>query len=41
MIDVWNMTRKKVMEHVNGHVNVSLPGKEGMAVFAVIEDSGK
>lgn len=35
VIDVWNMTRKRVMEHVNGHVVIPLPGKEGMAVLAV------
>lgn len=36
-IDVWHMTRQKVMEHVNGHITVSLPGREGMALLAMAE----
>lgn len=33
-IDIWEMTRTKVMSGVNGSVFVTLPGKEGMAVLA-------
>lgn len=35
VIDVWEMTRKTVLEGVNGKVEVPLPGKEGIAVLAV------
>ena len=35
VIDVWEMTRKTVLEEVNGSVQVPLPGKTGMAVLAV------
>ena len=35
VIDVWEMTRKNVLEEVNGSVQVPLPGKTGMAVLAV------
>lgn len=34
IIDVWEMSRTKVMEHVNGHIQISLPGKEGIAILA-------
>ncbi|HAL73778.1 MAG TPA: hypothetical protein DCM45_01645 [Clostridiales bacterium] len=34
VIDVWEMTRKVVLEGVSGQVEVGLPGKEGMAVLA-------
>ena len=34
VIDVWEMTRTKVLEQVNGEVQVPLPGKEGIAVLA-------
>lgn len=35
VIDVWEMTRERVLESVSGEVEVSLPGKEGMAVLAL------
>ena len=35
VIDTWGMTRKVVMENVNGTVKVELPGKEDMAILAV------
>lgn len=34
VIDVWEMTRRPALEGVCGHVEVPLPGKEGMAVMA-------
>lgn len=34
VIDVWEMTKKKVLENVSGHTEIELPGKEGMAVLA-------
>lgn len=34
VIDVWNMTRNKVLAGVSGTVTVMLPGKEGTAVLA-------
>ena len=34
VIDVWNMTRNKVLAGVSGTVTVTLPGKEGTAVLA-------
>ena len=34
IIDVWEMTREVVREGVSGHVEINLPGKGGMAVFA-------
>lgn len=34
VIDVWEMTREKVLSHVNGKVMVKLPGKEGIAILA-------
>ncbi|MDO4622020.1 MAG: DUF4038 domain-containing protein [Eubacteriales bacterium] len=34
VIDVWNMTRTKVLSGVNGAVKVELPGREGMALLA-------
>lgn len=37
VIDVWEMTRIKVMEGVNGKVTVVLPGKEGIAVLAKLQ----
>lgn len=37
LIDTWEMTRKVVMENVNGTVKIELPGKEDMAVLAVRE----
>lgn len=35
VIDVWEMTRKTIFTGVNGTVDLSLPGKEGIAVLAV------
>lgn len=34
VIDVWEMTRAKVLSGVSGKVQVDLPGKEGMALLA-------
>jgi len=34
VIDVWNMTRETVLQNVSGHVNLRLPGREGIAVLA-------
>lgn len=34
-IDVWEMTRTKIMEVVSREVRITLPGKEGIAVMAV------
>ena len=34
VIDVWEMTRTTVLEHVSGHVEAPLPGKPGIAVLA-------
>lgn len=34
VIDVWKMTRKVVMDGVQGTIEVPLPGKPGMAVLA-------
>lgn len=36
MIDVWEMTRKTVEAHASGKVPLTLPGKEGIAVLAVL-----
>lgn len=42
IIDVWEMTRTVAAEHVNGKVEVTLPGKEGIAVLAVRwQENGK
>lgn len=35
VIDVWNMTREKVLTGVSGDIEIKLPGREGMAVLAV------
>lgn len=35
LIDTWNMTRTVLLENVSGKTELSLPGKEGMAVLAV------
>ncbi len=35
VIDVWEMTRKTVQSRVNGHIEVRLPGKEGIALMAL------
>ena len=37
VIDTWEMTRRVAAEHVNGRVEIGLPGKEGMAVLAAIQ----
>lgn len=37
MIDVWEMTRTTLLEYVSGNVEVKLPGKEGIALFATAE----
>lgn len=37
VIDVWDMTRKTVLEHVSGKIDVPLPSKEGIAVIAIKE----
>ena len=37
MIDVWEMTRTTLLEYVSGKVEVKLPGKEGIALFATAE----
>ncbi len=34
VIDMWEMTRKKVLTNVNGHLEIKLPGKEGIAILA-------
>lgn len=34
IIDIWDMTRRRVLESVSGEVEIELPGKEGIAVFA-------
>ena len=38
VIDVWEMTRKTLMTGVSGPTEVSLPGKEGIAVLAAKEE---
>lgn len=35
IIDVWEMTRETILTGVNGKVEFSLPGKEGIAVLAI------
>ena len=37
-IDIWEMTRETVCKGVNGKVEVKLPGKEGIALMATIEE---
>ena len=34
VLDVWEMSRSKVMTGVSGNVKLKLPGKEGIAVLA-------
>lgn len=34
VIDIWEMSRKIILENVHGRVQVPLPGKEGIAVLA-------
>lgn len=34
VIDMWEMTRTEVMRTLGGKIQISLPGKEGMAVLA-------
>lgn len=38
LIDVWEMTREVIAEHVSGKVDITLPAKENIAVLAVAED---
>lgn len=38
VLDVWEMTRKVVSESASGVTEVSLPGKEGIAVLAIAQD---
>ncbi len=38
VIDVWEMTRTVAAEHVSGNVEFKLPGKEGMAALAILEE---
>ncbi len=33
VLDVWEMTRKKVLDDVNGKVKIPLPAKEGIAIL--------
>lgn len=35
LIDTWNMTRTVLLENASGRTELSLPGREGMAVLAV------
>lgn len=35
LIDTWNMTRTVLLENASGKTELSLPGKEGMAVLAM------
>ena len=37
LIDVWEMTRRTIAEHVAGKVEIKLPAKENMAVLAAAE----
>lgn len=34
VIDIWEMTRRTVLENVTGEIQIPLPGKEGIAVMA-------
>lgn len=34
IIDIWDMTRRRVLKSVSGEVEIELPGKEGIAVIA-------
>jgi hypothetical protein len=38
VLDAWEMTRTTAAEHVNGSVQIRLPGKEGFAVLATADD---
>ena len=40
VIDVWEMTRKRVMESVSGAFRINLPSKEGIAIL-VMRRSGE
>ena len=35
LIDTWNMTRTVLLENASGKTELTLPGKEGMAVLAI------
>jgi len=37
ILDVWEMTRKTVLRDVSGKIHIPLPGKEGVAVIAMLE----
>ena len=37
VLDVWDMTRTTAAEHASGDTEITLPGREGMAVLAVRE----
>lgn len=37
LIDIWDMTRTVIAEHVSGRTEISLPGREDMAVLALAE----
>lgn len=39
IIDVWNMTRKTVLDHASGTTQVPLPSRTGMAVLATANRS--
>ncbi len=38
VIDVWEMTRTVAARHVSGNAEFALPGKEGMAAIAILEE---
>jgi hypothetical protein len=38
VVDVWEMTRKTILTGVTGVIEVKLPGKEGIAVIARVEN---
>lgn len=39
LIDTWNMTRKEVLDDVNGTITVDMPGREGMALLAKLRSA--
>lgn len=40
VIDVWEMTRERVVENISGKLRIGLPGKEGIAIL-IIRRSGE
>lgn len=38
IIDIWEMTRTKILSNASGETKLALPGKEGIAVLAVKTD---